>query len=93
MSTTLVPPSYYIVKPPGRPARLYNTLSEVAAALYLLARTPATVSAVTGSRRRSLTDAELHDLGRNLRAVRLHADEATPAAAVSSVDERRGLRR
>ena len=76
MSTTLVPPSYYVVKPGGRPARLYNTLTEVAAAIYLLAPTPATVSALTGSRRRSLTDAELHDLGQSLRAVRLsHAQQ------------------
>jgi hypothetical protein len=89
VSTTLVPPSYYVVTPRGRPARLYNTLPEVAAAIYLLARTPATVSALTGSRRRSLTDAELHDLGRNLRAVRLHADEAASAAAMTSVQERR----
>jgi hypothetical protein len=93
VSTTLVPPSYYLVDPRGRPARLYNTLSEVAVAIYLLTPTPATVSALTGSRRRSLTDAELHDLGRNLRAVRLHADAATPAAAVTSVHERRVLRR
>jgi hypothetical protein len=61
MSTTLVPTSYYVVKPHGHPARLYDTLTEVTAAIYLLGRTPATVSAVTGSRRRSLTDAELRD--------------------------------
>jgi len=90
VSTTLVPPSSYVLKPRGRPARSYNTLSEVAAAIYLLARTPATVSALTGTRRRSLTDAELRELGRNLRAVRIHADEATPAAAVTYVHERRG---
>jgi hypothetical protein len=88
VSTTLVPPSYYVVKPGGHPARLYNTLSEVAVAIYLFPRTPATVSALTDSRERSLTDAELRELGRNLRAVRLQAGEATPAAAVTSVDER-----
>jgi len=93
VSTTLVPPSYYVVKLRGRLARLYNTLSEVAVAIYLLPRTPATVSALTGSRQRSLTDAELRELGRNLRAVRLQAGEATPAAAVTSVHERRVLRR
>jgi 1-acyl-sn-glycerol-3-phosphate acyltransferase len=48
VSTTLVPPSYYLVDPRGRPARLCNTLTEVAAAIHPLARTPATVSAVTG---------------------------------------------
>jgi len=73
VSTTLVPPSYYIVKPRGRPARVYNTLTEVAAAIYTLASTPATVSAMTGSRRRSLTHVELRDLGHDVRAVRLHA--------------------
>jgi hypothetical protein len=93
VSTTLIPPSYYVVKPRGLPARVYNTLSEVAVAIYLLARTPATVSALTGSRRRSLSDAALHDLGRHLRAVRLHPDEATPAAAVTSIHKRRVLRR
>ena len=92
MSTTLVPPSYYVVKPGGRPARVYNTLGAVAVAIYLLARKPATVSALTGSRRRSLSDAELHDLGRHLRAVRLHLEEATSAAAVTSIHERRVLR-
>ena len=85
MSTTLVPPSYYVVKPRGRPARLYNTLTEVAAAIYLIARTPATVSAVTGSRRRSLTDAELRDLGRDVRALRLHTCTTTSAIAVAPV--------
>jgi hypothetical protein len=93
VSTTLVPPSYYVVKPRGRPARVYNTLSEVDVVIYLLARTPATVSALTGSRRRSLSDAELRELGRSLRAVRLHPDEATPAAAVTSVHDRRVLGR
>ena len=85
MSTTLVPPSSYVVDPRGRPARLYNTLSEVAAAIYLLAPTPATVSAVTGSRHRSLTDAELRDLGRDVRALRLHTCTTSSAVAVAPV--------
>jgi hypothetical protein len=72
MSTTLIPPSRYLVQSHGRPARLYNTLPEVAAAIYLLAPRPATVSALTGSRRRSLTDSELHDLGQAVRSLRLH---------------------
>jgi hypothetical protein len=83
MSTTLVPPNYYVVKPRGRPARLYDTLTEVAMAIYLLARTPATVSALTGSRRRSLTDAELRDLGREVRAFRLHRGETSSTIAVA----------
>ena len=81
MSTTLVPPSYYIVRPRGRPARVYDTLTEVAAAIYALARMPATVSALTGSRHRSLTDAELRDLGRNVRALRLDTCTTSPVIA------------
>jgi hypothetical protein len=83
MSTTLVPPSYYLVKPRGRPARLYNTLTEVAAAIYPLERTPATVSAVTGSRHRSLTNRELRDLGRDVRALRLHTCTTSSAIAAT----------
>jgi uroporphyrinogen-III synthase len=87
MSTTLVPPSYYVVKPRGRPPRLYSTLREVAGAIYTLARTPATVSAITGSRRRSLTDVELRDLGREVRAVRLYTRTARSAIAVAPLHE------
>ena len=93
MSTTLVPPSYYVVKPRGRPARVYDTLTEVAAAIYLLARMPATVSAVTGSRRRSLTDAELRDLGRDLRALLLDPCTTSPAIASEPVRMARVTRR
>ncbi|MGO9495227.1 MAG: hypothetical protein ACLQA5_00700 [Solirubrobacteraceae bacterium] len=89
MSTTLVPPSYYLVDPRGRPARLSNTLPEVAAAIYPLARTPATVSAVTASRRRSLTDAELCDLGRAVRARRLQACTTSSAIAAGPVHQAR----
>ncbi len=93
MSTTLVPPNYYVVKPRGRPARLYNTLTDVATAIYMLARTPATVSALTGSRRRSLTDAELRDLGREVRAFPLHPRKTSSAIAVASLDTARVLTR
>ncbi len=85
MSTTLVPPSHYIVTPRGRAARVYNTLTEVAGAIYQLARMPATVSAVTGSRHRSLTDAELRDLGRNVRALRLDTCTTSSTIAGGSV--------
>jgi len=85
VSTTLVPPSYYIVKPRGRPARLYNTLTEVAAAIYPLARTAATVSAVTGSRHRSLTHAELRDLGRSVRVLRVHMGNTSSAMAAEPI--------
>jgi len=50
VSTTLVPSSYYVFKPQGRPARVYNTLADVTAAIRMAAPIPATVSAVTGSR-------------------------------------------
>jgi hypothetical protein len=66
VSTTLVPPTYYLVRPRGRPSRVYDTLSDVAAVIRLPAGTPATVNVLTGSRRRSLTDAELLDLGQHL---------------------------
>ena len=93
VSSTLVPPSHYVVKPPDRPARLYNTISEVATAIYLLAPTPATVSVLTGNRGRSLTDAELRSLGRDLRAVRLHGDRTRPTVAAASAHEHRVPRR
>ena len=73
MSTTLVPPTYYVVKPRGLPAHVYDTLADVAAAIRVLAGSPATVSVLTGSRRRSLTDAELLDLRRHVRSLRLRA--------------------
>ena len=73
MSTTLVPPSYYIVKPRGRIGCRYRTLAAAAAAIFRLAPLPATVVVVTGGRRRGLTDAELVELGRNVRTCRLSA--------------------
>ncbi len=83
MSTTLLPPSYYVVKPRGHPARVYNTLTEVAAAIYALAPTPATVSALTGTRRRSLTDSELRDLGQKVRFLRVHTHNTSSVMAVA----------
>jgi hypothetical protein len=89
VSTTLVPPSYYVVTRRGRPARLYNTLTEVAAAIYLLAPTPATISALTGTRRRRLTDAELHDLGQDVHSLRLHTRNASSVIAGAHAHEPR----
>ncbi len=97
MSTTLVPPTYYIVKPQDHSARQYNTLTEAAAAVYLLAPAPATVSALTGSRRRSLTEVELQTSDRtsapfasthehklsNRRGARPQASSSTPMRPVS----------
>ncbi len=73
VSTTLVPPSYYEVGPNGKPSHLYRTIADAAWAVVQLAPTAAAVSAVTGSRRRSLTDTELRELGQQVRARRLLA--------------------
>jgi hypothetical protein len=73
MSTTILPPIYYVVTPRGQPSRRYRTLADTAAALRMLARTPFTISALTGTRTRSLTDWELRELGRCIRALRLRA--------------------
>ena len=89
MSTTLIPPSYYVVEPRGHAAGVYHTLTEVAAAIYLLAPTPATISALTGTRRRSLTDAELHDLGQDVRSLRLHTRNASSVIAGAHAHEPR----
>jgi hypothetical protein len=73
MGTTLVPPSYYVVKPRGRPERRYRTVADAAAAIVRLVPIPAIVSATTVGARRSLTETELRELGRNVRAWRLLA--------------------
>jgi hypothetical protein len=47
MSTTLIPPAFYVVKPRGRPVRAYATVKDAANALVLLGSLPATVGAIT----------------------------------------------
>ena len=79
MSTTLVPPSYYIVKPRGQAARRYPTVAQAASAMAQLALTPTAIGAITGNRTRSLTDSELRQLGRHVRAHRLRAGRILPA--------------
>jgi len=79
MSTTLVPPSYYVVNARGLRASVYKTVSDAAAAIFTLAPLPTTVMAVTGSRHRSLTATELRELGRSVRACRLIAARALDA--------------
>jgi hypothetical protein len=73
VSTTLVPPSYYMVQPCGGRAQLHRTIANAATALslYHSASTAADVYAVTGTRQRSLTESELRELGRQVRAWRL----------------------
>jgi hypothetical protein len=81
VSTTLVPPIYYMVQPCGGRAQFHSTLANAATALslYHSASKSAEVYAVTGTRRRSLTEPELRELGRQVRAWRLVAKR--PAAA------------
>ena len=46
MSTTLVPPSHYVVKPRGQTARVFPSLAQAAAALgYRNARPDAVITA------------------------------------------------
>ena len=85
MSTTLVPPSQYLVKPRGRTEWLFPTIAQAATALARMAPIPATVMAVTGSRKRSLTDGELRELGRWVRRYRLSAASNAPDIRRSSV--------
>ena len=68
MSTTLIPPTFCVVKPRGRPVRVYLTLADAAGAIVFLGTTPATVGALTGRRSRRLTDGERRELGHRIRA-------------------------
>jgi hypothetical protein len=81
VSTTLVPPVYYVVQPRDGRAQLHRTIANAAAALslYHSASRSAEVFAVTGTRRRSLTQLELRELGRYVRAWRLVAERQAAA--------------
>ncbi|HYB25077.1 MAG TPA: hypothetical protein VEF89_00530 [Solirubrobacteraceae bacterium] len=92
MSTTLVPPSYYVVTPRGQRALLYATVADAAAAIVLLAPTPATVTATTGNRSRSLSQAELTELGQRIRAFRLSRDGAVTVDGALTSALHRGRR-
>lgn len=65
MSMTLIP-LYYAVNQYGRPARLYTTIADVAAAAVSSTRTVLRVGVVTGGRRRSPRESELRELGRQV---------------------------
>jgi hypothetical protein len=82
MSTTLMPPTYYVVRPQGLPAYVYETVREAAGALHALAPTAAEVYVMTGRKRRSLSDHELRQMGRHVRARRLAANPSAAAARV-----------
>jgi hypothetical protein len=84
MSTTLLPPTYYVVKPRGGGALQFPTVAEAALAIITLAPTPVRLSVMNGIRARALTDAERHELGQHVRAHRLRAraDSSEPPPAV-----------
>jgi hypothetical protein len=82
MSTTMLPPTYYVVKPRGQTAVHLPTLREAAAAILRLAPTPVRVSVMNGIRIRSLTNAELRELGQHMRAHRLRGLRQSSATAV-----------
>jgi hypothetical protein len=88
MGTTLVPPSYYVVKPRGWPERRYRTVVDAAAAIVTLVPIPVIVSASTAGGRRSLTETELRELGRNVRVWRLRASRRTERRRQSVRHER-----
>jgi hypothetical protein len=67
----MLPPTYYVVKPRGQSALSYTTVAQAAIAIIGLAPTPVRVSVMNGFRIRSLTDAELCELGQHMRAHRL----------------------
>ena len=73
VSTTLIPPMFYVVKPRGRPARVYLTITDAAAAIVVLGSPLAAVGVVTGRRSRRLTDRELPESARHIRARQLQA--------------------
>jgi hypothetical protein len=58
MSTSLLPPTWYVVKSHSQTLRVFPTIAQVAIALVMLCPTPAAVGAITGSRTRSLTETE-----------------------------------
>ena len=93
MSTTLVPPTYYVVKPRGQAARIFLTTAQAATAIVGLGPTPTAVSAITGRRTRTLTHAELRELRQHVRAHHLASDEGKrpggrPGSAGAVVDPR-----
>ena len=87
MSTTLIPPTYYVVKPHGHSGQILPTIAQAASAIVRLAPTPVAVSALTGSRTRSLSDAELRDLGNSVRFLRLHPRDTGSMMAVEPANQ------
>jgi hypothetical protein len=98
VSTTLMPPSFYAVRQRGRPAYIFETVREAAAALFDLAPAVTVVYAVTGSHRRSLSERELLEVGRHVKARRMALTVTSlkpppqPSPAAHPVKKRRGSR-
>jgi hypothetical protein len=90
MSTTLIPPTYYVVKPRGESGQILPTIAQAARAIVRLAPTPVSVSALTGNRTRSLNDAELHDLGNRVRSLRPRPSDTGSVMAVELADRPEG---
>jgi hypothetical protein len=93
MSTTLVPPTWYVIKPRGQTVHVFSAIAEVATALVKLGPTPATVGAIIGTRTRSLTETELRELRDRVRATtstptrhtaRKHAQTISPYDAAGA---------
>jgi hypothetical protein len=76
MSTTLVPPTCYVVRPRGESPRVFPTIARAAAELVMLGPTAATVSVAIGARARSLTQQELGELRLCVSAIRRPAPAA-----------------
>lgn len=76
VSTTLIPPTQYVVKPDGCRPQLFATISQAAVAIVQLTPVRMRVGAVTGMRTRELSDSELHELGCHIRVARLRARRA-----------------
>ena len=93
-----MPPSFYAVRQRGRPAYIFETVREAAAALFDLAPAATVVYAVTGSHRRSLSERELLEVGRHVKARRMALTAASlkappqPSLAEHPVKKRRGSR-
>ena len=94
MSTTLLPPSHYVVRSRDHGPHTFPTLTQAAAELIRLDRIPVAVNAVNGIRARPLNDSERRELGQRVRAIlREHprptrrAQAAATARTLSDRDE------
>lgn len=66
MRTRFVHPSYYLVKPDGQTARVFQTVAQAATALVALGETQASICVITGSQVRRLNQPEMRELRRRI---------------------------